>query len=81
MGDCNIIPDIGRRFFISGMYHSVVLNVGIIPDFYIMNVTSEDRVVPNTTVVANLHIANQGCSFSQKTIIPNLRIFSVQRFY
>jgi hypothetical protein len=58
------------------MYYGIILNVGIISNPYIMNITPKYSSVPYTTIVSNYHITNNDRSFGQKAVVAKFRSFA-----
>src|SRR5690606_21476455 len=76
----NVIPDDCRVFLISTVNDGSILNIYFIADFNIVYITSYHSIEPNTTLVSHGYISYDSSIFSNKTIIRNLRTFSVYRF-
>ena len=80
VSDRHIIADFYGRFFIKRMQHAPVLDIYPVPDAYGVDISSQDRVEPDTAIVSQYDIANDCGIVGKETIVPYLRSKSSYRF-
>jgi hypothetical protein len=73
MGDGNIVPDLNGRFLIGSVNTHTILDVHIIANANIGNITPYDSIEPHTAIITNSDIANDGGIIGQETVFANLR--------
>src|SRR6476620_2397170 len=68
-------------FLIRGVNDCTILDIHFISDFDIMHITSNYSVKPNAAGVPQYNVANNGGVFGNKTILWDLRTFTINSFY
>lgn len=80
MTDGYIISDLYRKSFVH-MYHTVILNIGVCPNTYLLSVCSDSGMVPDTAARSDLHIAQANGPFCDINIVRFLQFFPVLHFF
>jgi len=81
MSDGNIITYIDDRLFVQGMQHRAVLYVDAIADTYRIDVSAQDRTIPDTATLADDYIADYHRIIRHKSILSNYGGKASYRFY
>src|SRR5690606_3984364 len=80
MPNGNIIAYMSWRLFVGGVNYGTILDIYLIPYFYIMHIASYYGIKPNTALTAHGDIAYNGCIFGYIAIFRYMWIFSVYGF-
>jgi hypothetical protein len=69
MANGYIVPDFRGGFFVRAMNHGKVLNVHFVAHLNAVHITADYAVEPETALIAGFYITNNGCIFSNETIV------------
>src|SRR6056297_1664381 len=78
--DGDVVADLHHRFVVKGVQHAAVLDVHLVADADRVHIAPQDGVEPDGTLVAHLHVADDGGGFRQVTIRPHFRGEAPYRF-
>ena len=76
MANGDIIPDEGRIPPSRHMDDATILNIAPFTDANVVDIATQDRVIPNAGICSDLGIANDLSSWSYKNTRINLRLYS-----
>src|SRR5437867_5389550 len=79
MADGNVVAQ-QARILIGQMQHGVVLNVCVMTNNDLINVSTQHGVMPDTRTIPDRDVANHHCSLSEIDIGTDHRLFSQKSF-
>jgi hypothetical protein len=75
-----IVADFDYRFLVQGMQYAAVLYVYTVADTDGIDIATQYSVEPNTAIVADDYIANDGCIIGEIAILADNGIKASDRF-
>src|SRR5690606_41572211 len=76
-----VVTNICRVFLIGSVNYRSVLDIYLIPHFYIVYIASNNGIKPDATIISHSNISNYSCIFGNIASVWNLRRLSVYGFY
>jgi hypothetical protein len=75
MTDGYIIADRGPELLVGTMNAGAVLHIHFVAQLYKVHIAADNRIEPETAIVAGYHIANNSSIGSNETVVAELRVF------
>lgn len=71
--DSHIIADFDSLAVLSRNKWNEILNDGVLSDFDLFAVSSDDRTIPNRTILAELNVSDDNCVWCDEFCVSDLR--------